>query len=86
MIMIKSLPSIVVALALASGIGSANAYPQRQQYPQQQHMGTPQQQRACHSDAARFCRHSRDDFATADCLRAHIDRLRSACRRVLQGG
>jgi hypothetical protein len=49
-------------------------------------MGTPQQQRACHSDAARFCRHSRDDFATADCLRAHIDRLHTACRRVLKGG
>jgi hypothetical protein len=83
--MTKSFSSLVVALALVSGIGSANAYPQQQQYPQQ-HMGTPQQQRACHSDAARFCRHSRDDFATADCLRAHIDHLRSSCRRVLQGG
>jgi hypothetical protein len=78
--MAKGIPSLVVALALVSGIGSANAY------PQQQHMGTPQQQRACHSDAARYCRHSRDDFATADCLREHIDRLRTACRRVLNGG
>ncbi len=50
-----------------------------------QHRGTPEQQRACSSDVARYCRHVQGDDAIADCLRAHVDRLRPACRRVIQG-
>jgi hypothetical protein len=50
-----------------------------------QHQGTPEQQRACRHDVTRFCRHERDDYAMANCLRANIDRLRPGCRAVMEG-
>src|SRR5262249_34237926 len=55
---------------------------------QQGHMGTPEQQRACRSDAQRHCRgmQNQGDYAIADCLRTNMQRLSSACRRVIQGG
>ncbi len=49
------------------------------------HRGTAQQQRACQSDVARYCRGSHSDGAIADCLRSHADRLRHACRQVIEG-
>jgi hypothetical protein len=50
-----------------------------------QHAGTPQQQAACRPDVLRFCRGIQDDFAVADCLRAHAGRLRHTCRNVIEG-
>ena len=50
-----------------------------------QHQGTPEQQRACRHDAARFCRQEVDDYAIANCLRANIGRLRAGCRAVMEG-
>jgi hypothetical protein len=52
-----------------------------------QNQGTPEQQRACRPDVARFCRHmqSGGDYAIENCLRANIQRLRPACRDVLEG-
>lgn len=50
-----------------------------------QHAGTPQQQAACRPDVLRFCRGIQDDYAVADCLRAHMGRLRHSCRDVIQG-
>ena len=50
-----------------------------------QHAGTPQQQAACRPDVLRFCRGIQDDFAVADCLRAHTGRLRQSCRNVIEG-
>ena len=52
---------------------------------QQGHMGTQEQQRACQRDALRFCRDAHDDYATANCLRANMHKLRPACRDVLEG-
>ena len=49
------------------------------------HQGTPQQRRACQSDVARYCRGGQSDAAIADCLRSHADRLRRACRQVIEG-
>jgi hypothetical protein len=34
----------------------------------------------------RYCRQLHDDFAVADCLRAHVTTLRGSCRKVIQGG
>lgn len=51
-----------------------------------QHQGTPEQQRACRHDVARFCRHVEGgDYAIADCLRMNIGRLRPECRQVIEG-
>jgi hypothetical protein len=49
------------------------------------HRGTTQQQRACQSDVARYCRGGQSDAAIANCLRSHVDRLRRACRQVIEG-
>jgi len=51
----------------------------------QTHQGTPQQQRACRADAARYCSGFREDMAIANCLRANAGRLHPACRRVIEG-
>jgi hypothetical protein len=51
----------------------------------QTHQGTPEQQRACRADAARYCSAFREDNAIANCLRANVGRLHPACRRVIQG-
>ncbi len=50
------------------------------------HQGTAQQQRACRSDVLRLCSEmqDRDDYAIANCLRAHQERLSSTCRRSLE--
>jgi hypothetical protein len=67
---------IVLALILFDGSVSAEG----------SHAGTPEQQRACRPDVLRYCRQLHDDFAVADCLRAHVTALRGSCRKVIQGG
>jgi Cysteine rich repeat len=55
-------------------------------YAGAQHRGTPEQQRACRPDVARFCGAVKGgDDAIADCLRANLARLRPACRNVIEG-
>jgi hypothetical protein len=73
--MIRYLPVLALSLAILPTAVSA----------QQGHQGTPQQQRACRSDAARLCRGIHEDYAIADCLRANAQRLRPACRQVVEG-
>ena len=52
------------------------------------HRGTLQQQQACRPDVLRHCRdmQDRDDYAIADCLKAHQRQLSSACRQALKEG
>jgi len=50
-----------------------------------QHAGTPHQQAACRPDVLRLCHGIRDDYAVADCLRAHASRLSRGCRNVIEG-
>jgi hypothetical protein len=50
------------------------------------HKGSPEQQRACRTDAARLCRGIRDDLAIADCLKANTSKLRQQCRQVVERG
>ena len=50
------------------------------------HKGTAEQQRACRPDALRLCRGIHDDGAIFTCLQAHMAKLRSACREVIEGG
>lgn len=49
------------------------------------HAGTSAQQRACRSDVLRYCRDLQEDYAMANCLRAHESQLRPACRQALRG-
>jgi Cysteine rich repeat len=47
--------------------------------------GTPQEQAACSPDAARFCSDAiPDTFRVLACLQDHREKLRKACRRVLE--
>jgi hypothetical protein len=43
------------------------------------------EQKACRADVVRYCRRDIDSgqFAIADCLKAHRERLTHACRAVL---
>ncbi len=67
---------LLVALAIAPSLAVA----------QNRHAGSEEQQRACRSDVARFCRGVRGgDYAIADCLRDNMRRLRASCRRVMEG-
>jgi hypothetical protein len=52
---------------------------------QEGHLGTAQQQRACRADVLRLCRtlQNKDDFAMANCLKAHVAKLSPACRQAL---
>ena len=50
--------------------------------------GTPEQQAACRPDVRRFCHSSppgSGDGAFLACLQQHRERLRRACREVLEG-
>lgn len=50
-----------------------------------QHMGTPEEQRACSPDASRFCRKMLgDDMAVQGCLQQHRAKLSRACNKVFQ--
>jgi hypothetical protein len=50
-----------------------------------QHMGTPQEQKACSRDASRFCRQLLgDDMAVQQCLQQHRAKLSQKCQKVFQ--
>jgi hypothetical protein len=53
---------------------------------QEQHRGTPEQQRACRPDVVRHCRGVHEDQAILGCLQANVQSLRPACRQVIEGG
>lgn len=47
--------------------------------------GTPEEQRACQSDATRFCsKQIPDNFAVLGCLKQNRAKLRKSCIEVLQ--
>lgn len=47
--------------------------------------GTPQEQSACSPDAAKFCSDViPDTFRVLACLKAHREKLKKACRQVLE--
>ena len=51
-------------------------------------MGTPEQRSACGPDVGRFCKKVKPDegpFAYLACLKINRDKLRPACRAVLEG-
>jgi hypothetical protein len=52
-----------------------------------QHLGTPEEQKACDADARRYCRTvlNQGDMAVLACLRQHQAKLSRACRAVLTG-
>jgi len=51
----------------------------------QSHMGTPQEQAACRSDAKRFCRQQLgDDMAVQMCLQQHRTKLSKKCQKVFE--
>ena len=51
-------------------------------------MGIPEQRSACGPDVGRFCKKVKPDegpFAYLACLKTNRDKLRPACRAVLEG-
>ncbi len=70
--MFRSLVLITV-LSAASSVGIA-------------HGDTAKEQAACHSDVRRFCHTvvGQGDFAILACLQEHREKLRHACREVLE--
>ncbi len=74
--MIRVMPAL--ALLLTLGVTPATAQ-------ERGHAGTASQQRACRSDVLRYCRDEHEDYAMADCLRAHTRQLHPACRQALGG-
>ena len=53
---------------------------------QQQHGGTPEEQKACARDVQRFCRPVIDqgDFTILACLKEHRAKISQACDQVLK--
>ena len=70
--------SLVVALLSLSVSGGAMAQ-------QQQHGGTPEEQKACSRDVQRFCRALMDqgDLTILGCLQQNRTKLTPACNQVL---
>jgi hypothetical protein len=69
--------SLILTLLVLSSAALAEA-----QYPQQD---TPED-RACHHDAARFCKNEiPDQFRVASCLQSNRDKVSRPCRAVLEG-
>jgi hypothetical protein len=81
MVMQKSLLLVVSTVAIAWQMAGAV---QGQEFGNNR--GTVEQQRACRPDVVRHCRGMSDDYAIEGCLRANVERLRPACRHVIQGG
>jgi hypothetical protein len=73
--MFRCLAILMIALTVSPSVVLA----------QNRHAGSEEQQRACRSDVARFCRGVRGDYAIADCLRDNMSRLRASCRKVMEG-
>ena len=72
----KMLLAVVLLLTLAP----ANVFAQ-----DIQHLGTPQEQKACSRDASRFCRKELgDDMAVSQCLQQHRAKLSRSCQNVFQ--
>ena len=70
--------SLVIALLSLSVSGGAMAQ-------QQQHGGTPEEQKACSRDVQRFCRALMDqgDLPILGCLQQNRAKLTPACNQVL---
>jgi hypothetical protein len=50
-----------------------------------QHVGTPQERKACSQDASRFCKTPLgDDMAVSHCLQQHRAKLSRTCQKVFQ--
>jgi hypothetical protein len=78
--------SLVIALVFVSGAAMAQdrVVAQNQIVAQNQYENSPED-RACRTDARRFCRDDiPDQFKVGSCLQAHKDRLTRACREMLE--
>jgi cysteine rich repeat protein len=70
-----------VSLIFAVIVISTAAFAQTQ-YPQQD----TAEDRACRSDARRFCKDDiPDQFKVGSCLQLHKDKLTRACKAVIEG-
>ena len=67
------------------GLGSALALNAAVALAQQSHGGTPEEQKACSRDVARFCKAvmNGDDLTILGCLQQNRQKLAPACLKVL---
>jgi hypothetical protein len=70
---------------LGLGLGSVLALNVTVVLAQQQRGGTPEEQKACSRDVARFCKSvmNSDDLTVLGCLQQNRPKLAPACLRVL---
>ena len=70
---------------LGLGLGSALALNVTAALAQQSHGGTPEEQKACSRDVARFCKAvmNGDDLTILGCLQQNRQKLAPACLKVL---
>jgi hypothetical protein len=68
----------LIVLFLSASIGSLSAQ-------NSNHLGTPQEQKACSHDASRFCRKQLgDDNAVQQCLQQNRAKLSVSCKKVFE--
>ena len=70
---------------LGLGLGSALALNVTVALAQQQRGGTPEEQKACSRDVARFCKSvmNSDDLTVLGCLQQNRPKLAPSCAKVL---
>lgn len=75
---------MAVLLVLSGTALAAENQPTQQQGPFD-FKGTPEEQAACAPDSKKFCSDAiPDTFRVLACLQEHRERLRKACRQVLE--
>ncbi|MBI3705110.1 MAG: hypothetical protein HY244_14985 [Rhizobiales bacterium] len=77
-------PVLALILTLGGTPLAAENQPTQQQGPFD-FKGTPEEQAACAPDSKKFCSDAiPDTFRVLACLQEHRERLRKACRQVLE--
>jgi hypothetical protein len=78
--------SLLVAIALLTASDAALAQNNPTSNPGSSAPHSAAEERACGSDARRFCKDAiGDDFRVGSCLQEHRTRLSRACRIILEG-
>ncbi|HVG50102.1 MAG TPA: cysteine rich repeat-containing protein [Xanthobacteraceae bacterium] len=76
---------LAAALCLASGAALAQQPVQLPNPFQGLFKGTPEEQRACHPDATKFCQQAgNDELRVLSCLQQNRAKISAACDRVLR--
>lgn len=71
--------------AFAAGAKHSNPASESEDQSEDMFKGTPEEQAACNLDSAKFCSDAiPDTFKVLACLKEHRDKLKKACKEVLE--